>query len=42
VLFAVKSNRHDAATTALQRLNCAFVTVYVALPKTLEKAGLSL
>jgi hypothetical protein len=37
-----KSNRHDAATTVAQRLNCAFPTQFVALPKAAEKAGLAL
>jgi hypothetical protein len=31
-----------SATTPPQRLNCAFVTVYVALPKALNKAGFAL
>jgi hypothetical protein len=31
-----------SATTRPQRLNCAFVTVYVALPKALKKPGFAL
>jgi hypothetical protein len=34
--------RFGSASTARQRLNCAFVTQFVALPQTPEKAGLAL